>query len=74
MNEENVKVDFEKMIHLYHEKLKKVDDVNQNLIPELEVRFDSNRGNKFTKIDFDNVVRQLYSSGFSSKNKDGQHL
>ena len=67
-----MKVDFEKMINLYCKKLSKPDKVT--LLPELEIRFDSNRGNALMKMDFDNVVRQLYSSGFKSKNKDGQHL
>ena len=72
MNENKNKVDFEKMIHLYCVKIKKPDHIH--LIPELEVRFESNRKNPLTKMDFDNVVRQLYSSGFTTKNKEGQHL
>lgn len=68
MNENNLKVAFEKMVSLYCNNSSKSD------IPELEVRFYSNRQNLLTKIDYDNVVRQLYKSGFTTKNEDGQHL
>ena len=71
MNENNIKVAFEKMVNLYWMKLNNSD---KKLIPELEIRFYSNRDNILTKMDYDNVVRQLYSSGFTTKNQDGQHL
>ena len=71
MNENNLKVAFEKMVSLYCNNLSKSD---KKLIPELEVRFYSNRENILTKMDYDNVVRQLYKSEFTTKNEDGQHL
>ena len=38
---------------------------------ELEVRFSTKARQKLTKIDFDNVIRKLKSSGFISRNALG---
>ena len=42
---------------------------------EVEVRFGTNtrKHKPFTKIDYDNVVKRLYSSGFNTSNPDGVH-
>ena len=78
MAEINPKLAFESMIQSY---LDGFESTNKKKVPELEVRFGT--GNIFqnqniikpiSKIDSDNVVRQLYNAGFTSENKDGQHL
>ena len=78
MTEHNPKLAFESMIQSY---LDGFESTNKKKIPELEVRFGT--GNVFqnqniikpiSKIDSDNVVKQLYNAGFTSENKDGQHL
>ena len=63
-NESNKKTnpssEFNKMIKLYLEKL---DSFQDNISPELEVRF--NTKNKFlSKINFDNVIKYLLSKNF----------
>ena len=42
---------------------------------EVEVRFGTNsrKHKPFTKIDYDNVVKKLYASGFKCRNIDGLH-
>lgn len=49
---------------------------NKWRIPELEVRFGTRNAfvKPISKIDSDNVIKQLYNAGFTSDNKDGQHL
>ena len=44
-------------------------------INEVELRFGTNtrKHKPFTKIDYDNVVRQLYASGFVPENVEGTH-
>lgn len=44
-------------------------------VNEVEVRFGTNRRKhkQFTKIDYDNVVKKLYASGFKCSNIDGSH-
>lgn len=78
MTEHNQKDAFDSMIQSY---LDGFETANKKRIPELEVRFGT--GNTFrtqnivkqtSKIDSDNVVKQLYNAGFTSDNKDGQHL
>jgi len=46
---------------------------NQRKNNELEVRFGTNTKNSrpISKIDYDNVVKQLYSCGFKAENEDG---
>jgi hypothetical protein len=45
---------------------------NRKITPEFEIRFNNEK--QISKIDFDNVVKQLYSSGYKCKSKEGQHL
>lgn len=74
----NPKFEFELMVESY---LKSVND--ETNISELEIRFGTksiNRDNyqnitkSITKIDFDNVIKQLYNSGFKCDNTEGQYL
>ena len=73
----NPKLEFEVMIDLY---LKALQDENKNedLIAEFEVRFGTKPKNQnrdiITKIDFDNTVKQLFNSGFTCENTEGQYL
>ena len=44
--------------------------------PEFEIRFGTNPklSKPISKIDYDNVVKQLYSCGFKPQNTDGIHM
>ena len=68
---DQLKADFENVITQYLESspiLRKERKIN-----ELEIRFgdDKNPSRKITKIDYDNVVKHLYSCGFTCSNPDG---
>ena len=78
MVELNPKIAFEFMIESYLDGLTSIE---KNKIPELEVRFGTGNPNNnqnivkaISKIDSDNVVKQLYNAGFTCESKDGQHL
>ena len=72
MAEPNPKVAFDSMIQSY---LDGFSSNNKRKIPELEVRFGTgNMARPTTKIDSDNVVKQLLRAGFKSENKEGLHL
>jgi len=68
------KQQFESMISSYIESNPIIKKNNQTA--ELEVRFNatSKYTNYITKIDYDNVIKQLYHLGFDCANKSGQHL
>ena len=73
---ENV-LDFGFLVKDYLEKCS--DDLflykNRNLVPELEIRFGTNSKTKsITKIDYDNVVKQLMMSGWTSTNIKGVQM
>ena len=60
LSQNNPSMQFNDLIKLYLEKL---DSFNENINPELEVRF--NTKNKFlSKINFDNVIKYLLSKNF----------
>ena len=48
---------------------------NDGKVSEVEVRFGSNtkKYKPISKIDYDNVVKQLYAAGFKTDDKDGFH-
>jgi len=73
-NNENPKDKFERMIQIYinSNPIIKID----NQTSELEIRFNatSRYANYITKIDYDNIVKQLYQLGFDSLNKSGNHI
>jgi hypothetical protein len=72
MTETNSKVAFDSMIQSY---LDSFNSTNKRKVPELEVRFGTgNVVRPTTKIDSDNVVKQLLRAGFTSDNREGQHL
>ena len=78
MMEPNSKVAFDLMIQSY---LDGFNSTNKSRIPELEVRFGTGNTSQHqniikptSKIDSDNVIKQLYNAGFTSDNKEGQHL
>jgi len=71
---DQLKADFENVITQYLESnpmLRKERKMN-----ELEIRFgdDKNPTRKITKIDYDNVVKQLYACGFKCPNTDGLQI
>ena len=67
----NAKKEFETMVSTYFEKLQARDKRNH----ELEVSFGTTRHSKgITKLDYDNVVKYLYSAGFTTKNARGIHM
>jgi hypothetical protein len=72
MAERDSKVAFDSMIQSYLDGFGTTD---KQKVPELEVRFGTgNMVRPTTKIDSDNVVRQLLRAGFKSNNNEGQHL
>jgi hypothetical protein len=68
---EQLKADFEHVVTQYLESnpmLRRERKMN-----ELEIRFgdDRNPSRKITKLDYDNVAKQLYACGFTCSNTDG---
>lgn len=68
------KKDFDNIVKMYLESnpvLKK-----RNLTNELEIRFGTNYkiGQPITKIEYDNVVQQLYHQGFKTTNTSGNQI
>jgi hypothetical protein len=69
----NSKKEFEEMVSVYYEKLHA--GMRENRNAELEVSFGTTRHSKsITKLDYDNVVKQLYSAGFTTTNSRGVHM
>jgi hypothetical protein len=69
----NSKADFENMVEFY---LASNPIVSQNRkMSELEIRFGTNSkvAKPISKIDYENVVKQLYSSGFTTTDSKGLH-
>jgi hypothetical protein len=68
----NSKDDFETMVEFYlaSNPMRKTTDYKTS---EMEVRFGTNTrsGKPISKIDYDNVIKQLYKSGFSTHNPEG---
>ena len=61
------------MVSLYFQKLPATLREKRN--PELEVSFGTTRHSKgITKLDYDNVVKHLYSAGFTTSNARGMHM
>lgn len=75
----NPKQDFHEMVSVYLENVnnnsESVRDKSEN-VSELEIRFGTNpRVEKpLTKLNYDNTVKSLVSSGFSTDNDSGMHL
>jgi len=71
--QQNAKKNFEKLVSAYFHKLTSVIRDKRNA--ELEVSFGTTRhGRGITKMDYDNVVKHLYSEGFTSENPRGIHM
>jgi hypothetical protein len=76
-NKENT-MEFESAVKDYLEKCS--DSMfkikNRHLNPELEVRFGTNtkQSKPISKIDYDNVVKQLLQNGWTSKNMEGVQM
>jgi len=70
----NSKAEFENMVEFY---LASNPIVSQNRkTSELEIRFGTNSkiAKPISKIDYENVVKQLYSSGFTTNDSKGLHI
>lgn len=68
--DKNPKKEFEKMVKHYLDSNPMI--MKNMKIAEMEVRFGTGKNvKKITKIDYDNVVSALYSSGFQCFNTDG---
>ena len=67
---------FEKMIENYLDSNPFSTSYGANSVNEFEIRFGSNPklAKPISKIDYDNVVKQLYSCGFKPQIEDGIHL
>jgi mRNA (guanine-N7-)-methyltransferase len=66
--------EFENIVKEYLESNPVIRSHNKN--NELEIRFGTNTRNSrpISKIDYDNVVKQLYSCGFKTQNPDGMQI
>lgn len=67
----NSKADFETMVEFYLADTPYIN--SRHRVSELEVRFGTNpkSARPLSKIDYDNVVQQFYSAGFSTNDPDG---
>ena len=72
--QKELKEGFESIVHHYLESNPFFRTDNKT--SELEIRFGTNPkiAKPITKIDYDNVVKQLYACGFSPENEDGIHM
>ena len=70
----NPSVDFEKMVSAYLANNPLVS--HNRKVSELEIRFGTNskQAKPISKIDYENVVKQLYASGFTTGDSDGLHI
>ena len=68
------KEELEKRLNQYLDSVPSVKD--QNKYKEFEIRFGkfARNGRNISKIDYDNVIKQIMSAGFISKNKDGLQI
>jgi hypothetical protein len=73
----NPKKDFNEMVSVYIDNINDGESVRDKseTVSELEIRFGTNPVEKpLTKLNYDNVVKSLVSSGFSTDNDAGMHL
>jgi hypothetical protein len=68
----SAQVDLKQMIDLFYKNYSSSNLNNTN--HELEVKFATKGGKHLTKIDYDNVVKKIKSSGFTSENESGVYL
>lgn len=70
----NSTIDFEAMVEFYLADNPYLN--NRGRASELEIRFGTNpkSGRPLSKIDYDNVVKQFYSAGFSTSQPDGLNI
>ena len=73
--QKNQKRELEDMVESYFAKNPSSSVDKRKQVPELEVSFGTIRNNKFiTKLDYDKLVKHLYSEGFSTENSRGVHM
>lgn len=74
-SQKNQKRELEEMITAYFKQNPENFTNKRKPVPELEVSFGTIRNNKnITKLDYDKVVKHLYSEGFSTDNSRGVHM
>jgi len=73
--QKNPKRELEEMIGAYFKQNPAISTNKYKPVPELEVSFGTIRNNKsITKLDYDKVVKHLYSEGFTTENPRGIHM
>ncbi len=73
--QKNPKRELEEMIGAYFKQNPAISTNKYKPVPELEVSFGTIRNNKnITKLDYDKVVKHLYSEGFTTENSRGVHM
>jgi hypothetical protein len=70
----NPKQDFQKMVSTYLDNVN--DHDNPDVVSELEIRFNTNTRieKPLSKLNYDNIVKTVIASGFSTDNASGMHL
>jgi hypothetical protein len=72
--QKNLKAEFEQMVKEYFEGNPELMVLNKQF-PELEVSFGTTRNSRaITKLDYDKVVKHLYSEGFYTENPRGVNM
>jgi mRNA capping enzyme/mRNA capping enzyme, catalytic domain len=72
--EETIDYKFEKLENIVDRYMELLTNKQPNTEPELEVRFGTKGHKIISKMDYDNVVRQLLCLGFKPKDTDGLNL
>ena len=73
--QKNQKKELEEMVKAYFATDPSTATNKRKPVPELEVSFGTTRNNKsITKMDYDRIVKQLYSEGFDTTNARGVHM
>jgi hypothetical protein len=73
--QKNQKQEFAEMVEAYCKQNPSASTNKRKPVPELEVSFGTIRNNKnITKLDYDKVVKHLYSEGFATTNSRGVNM
>jgi hypothetical protein len=73
--QKNQKKELEDMVKAYFSTNPTSAYNKRKLVPELEVSFGTTRNNKaITKLDYDRIVKHMYSEGYETTNARGVHM